>query len=65
VAAIEHADGERPWAVMAVESPGVKPGFRAVGVRVIPMTDHTVGITEDARRRLAVEYGQRVWLCYG
>jgi arginine N-succinyltransferase len=62
---VEHADGERPWAVLAVEIPGARPTFRALGTRVIPMGGEAIGITEDARRRLAVEDGQRVWLCFG
>ncbi|HET9621748.1 MAG TPA: arginine N-succinyltransferase [Kofleriaceae bacterium] len=70
VTTVDHADGERPWAVLATESAS-KPGFRAIGTRVIPMTgpvnggDAAVGITDDARRRLGVENGQRVWLCFG
>src|SRR4051812_43923287 len=55
VTTVEHADGERPWAVLAVETAGARPGFRAIGARVIPMSAHAVGITDDARRRLAVE----------
>jgi arginine N-succinyltransferase len=65
VTTVEHADGERPWAVLAVEAPGGRPCFRAIGARVIPMAADTIGITDDARRRLAVEDGQRVWLCFG
>ena len=65
VTTVEHADGERPWAVLAVETPGARPTFRAIGARVIPMNAQSVGITDDARRRLAIEDGQRVWLCFG
>ena len=65
VTTVEHADGERPWAVLATETAGAKPGFRAIGARVIPMAHDAIGITDDARRRLAVEDGQRVWLCFG
>src|SRR4029079_6162673 len=65
VTPVEHADAERPWAVLAVETTGAKPAFRALGARVIPMSQDAVGITADARRRLAVEDGQRVWLCFG
>ncbi|HEU4729293.1 MAG TPA: arginine N-succinyltransferase [Kofleriaceae bacterium] len=65
VTTVEHADGERPWAVLAVETPGARPTFRALGARVIPMSQNAVGIPDDARRRLAVEDGQRIWLCYG
>ena len=62
---VDIADGERPWAVMAVEGAGPAPRFRAIGARVIPMDGGEVGITDDARRRLGVEDGQRVWLTYG
>lgn len=65
VTTVEHADGERPWAVLAVEAPGLRPVFRAIGARVIPMSSDAIGITDDARRRLGVEDGQRVWLCFG
>jgi len=65
VTTVEHADGERPWAVLAVATPGAKPGFRAIGARVIPMANNEVGITDEARRRLSIEDGQRVWLCFG
>jgi arginine N-succinyltransferase len=62
VKVITDADGERPWAVMATEA-GKK--FRAIGARVIPLDAGVVGITEDARKRLEIEDGQRVWLTYG
>lgn len=61
---VEHVDSERPWAIIAVEGSG-RPGFRAVPARVIPMEAGVVGIAEEARQRLAVEDGQKVWLCYG
>ena len=62
---IEHADTERPWAMLAVELPNQRPQFRAIGTRVIPMDDDVLGITEDARKRLGVEDGQRVWRTFG
>jgi len=65
VTTVDQADGERPWAVLAVEAAGARPAFRAIGARVIPMAQDTIGLPEDARRRLGVEDGQRVWLCYG
>ena len=61
---VGDADGERPWAVMAVELPGQRPQFRAIAARVIPM-EGAIGITDDARKRLGVEDGQRVWLTFG
>lgn len=65
IRSIDVADSGRPFAVMAVELAGQRPQFRAIGARVIPMDDGTVGITDDARRRLGVEDGQKVWLTYG
>jgi arginine N-succinyltransferase len=59
---VEDADGERPWAILAVERAGQRPAFRATGARVIPMEDGSVGVTEETRRRLGVEAGEMVWL---
>jgi arginine N-succinyltransferase len=61
---VDLADGERPWAVLAVELAGQRPRFRAIGARVIP-TDHgEIGVPDEARRRLGVEDGQKVWLTF-
>jgi arginine N-succinyltransferase len=62
---VDLADGERPWAVLAVELPGQRPRFRAIGARVIPMEGGEIGVPDEARRRLGVEDGQRVWLTFG
>jgi arginine N-succinyltransferase len=62
VSHIDDADGGRPWAVVAVERPGQKPGFLACGARVIPASDGTVGVTADTRARLGIEAGDTVWL---
>ncbi len=64
VRTVGDADGERPWALLATELATQRPQFRAVATRVIPL-DHAIGITEDARKRLGIEDGQRVWLTYG
>ena len=64
VKVVGDADGERPWAVIAIEGTQ-RPQFRAIGTRVIPLEKDLVGITEDARARLNIEDGQRVWLTYG
>lgn len=61
-AAIDEA--ERPWALLAVELPGQRPQFRATTARALPL-DGAIGITDDTRRRLGVEDGQRVWLTHG
>jgi arginine N-succinyltransferase len=65
VRTIESADGERPWAVLAVELEGQRPRLRATGARVIPMDESEVGVPEEARRRLGVEDGQKIWLTFG
>jgi arginine N-succinyltransferase len=62
---VNAADGERPWAVLAVELEGQRPKFRAIGARVIPTGGGEVGVPDEARRRLGVEDGQKVWLTYG
>jgi arginine N-succinyltransferase len=64
VRTVGDADGERPWALLAVELPSQRPQFRAIATRVLPING-AVGITDDARKRLGVEDGQRVWLTYG
>ena len=65
VRSVDHADGERPWAVLAVQNGTSRPQFRAIGTRVIPMENGALGVTEDARQRLGIEYGQKVWRCFG
>lgn len=65
VSKVDHADAERPFAVLATELAGQRPQFRAIGTRVIPQDDGAVGITEDARKRLGVADGDQVWLTFG
>jgi arginine N-succinyltransferase len=62
---VDLADGERPWAMLGAELAQQRPQFRAVGTRVIPLEDGAIGVTEDVRKRLGVEDGQKVWLTYG
>jgi arginine N-succinyltransferase len=57
-------EGKR-WAILAVELPNLRPGFRAVGTRVTALEAGVVGLAEEARRRLGIEDGQKVWLSYG
>ena len=57
-------DGER-WAIIGVDLPAVRPRFRAIGTRVTPLANGAVGIAEEARRRLGIEIGQKVWLSFG
>src|SRR5436190_889234 len=59
---VDAAAGERPWAVLAVELEGQRPRFRAIGARVSPMDGGQIGVLDEARRRLGVEDGQKIWL---
>jgi arginine N-succinyltransferase len=65
VRTIGAADGERPWAVLAVELSGQRPKLRATGARVIPLDEDQVGVTAEVCQRLGVEDGQKVWLTFG
>ncbi len=65
VAAVEDADGERPWCVLAVERHGQRPQFRATGARIVPLDGGAIGVTADIRRRLGVEAGDTVWMAAG
>jgi arginine N-succinyltransferase len=60
-----EASGERRWAIVGLETPGARPGFRATGALVAQHTGGAVGLSEDVRNRLGVEVGQKVWLSYG
>jgi arginine N-succinyltransferase len=55
-------EGPRAWAIVAVETGGT---FRAIGARVTKLADNSVGLTDDACRRLGVEEGHAIWLSYG
>ena len=61
VLTVDNADGERPWAILAAERPDQRPGFRAIGTRIIPMEDGRYGITRDAAERLD-QGDAAVWL---
>ncbi len=54
-----------PWAIAGVELPNARPCFRAIGTRVEQIAPDTVGFSDDARRRLGIEDGHKVWLAYG
>jgi arginine N-succinyltransferase len=60
----EAADGRR-WAIVGVELPDARPRFRAVGALVGAPDPGTVVLAADARTRLGVEDGQKVWFSYG
>ncbi|MCL4226773.1 MAG: arginine N-succinyltransferase [Myxococcales bacterium] len=59
---VDDADGGRPWAILAVEHRGQRPGFRAVSARVIALDDGAVGVTADVRARLIAEGDDPVWM---
>jgi arginine N-succinyltransferase len=63
VRTIDAGDG-RKWAIVGVETASGKPAFRAIGTRVAPGGQDEVGMTEEGRRRLAIEDGQKVWIAY-
>jgi arginine N-succinyltransferase len=56
---------ERTWAVLAVELESQRPRFRAISARVALPESGEVGVADEARRRLGVEDGQKVWLTCG
>ncbi len=59
-----EGEGKR-WAILGHELVGANPAFRAIGTRVTALESGVIGLSEDARRRLAIEDGQKVWLSYG
>jgi arginine N-succinyltransferase len=59
ISAVDVADASRPRAIVASDQRG---HFRAVGTRVIPSDDATVGLPAAARQALEVEPGQEVWM---
>ncbi len=65
VAVRAHEPEGKRWAIIGLALPNTRPGFRAIGTRVAALEAGVVGLTEDARRRLGVEDGQKVWLSYG
>ena len=58
-------DGGRAWAIIAVDTPGQRPHFRSIGTRVTQLAPGVVGVSDDTRRSLGIEDGQKVWLSYG
>jgi arginine N-succinyltransferase len=60
-----EGDGEPRWAIVGLETPGARPQFRAIGAQVTPHGGGAVGLADEARARLGVEIGQKVWLSYG
>jgi arginine N-succinyltransferase len=61
---VETTTGEGTWTVLAVELPNQRPQFRAIAAKAT-VGATSVGITADARKRLGVEDGQKVWLTSG
>ncbi len=62
---VDHTDGERPWAILATERTDARPGFRAVGARVIPMDEGRYGVTRDVATRLGAIADEPVWIVLG
>ncbi len=60
----EQGSGEARWAIIGVDT-HVRPQFRAIAAHATPAGEGRVGLAPEARRRLGVEIGQAVWLCYG
>jgi len=63
----DDSGGERKWAIVGLESatPSTRAQFRAIGALVTAVGKSAVGITEEARARLGVDVGHKVWLSYG
>ena len=59
-----ETEGKR-WAIVGVELPEARPGFRAISTRVATPEAGVVALGTDARARLGVNDGQKVWLSYG
>ncbi|NVB78288.1 MAG: arginine N-succinyltransferase [Kofleriaceae bacterium] len=58
--------GERKWAIIGhVATVGGRQQFRAIGEKVLPVAKGAVALTDEARQRLGIEVGQKVWLSYG
>jgi len=55
----------RAWAIIAVDTPGQRPHFRAIGARVTQLEPGVVGLSDEALRALGIENGQKVWLSFG
>jgi hypothetical protein len=51
--------------VLAIEIEGQRPRFRAISARVTLLESGEIGVADEARRRLGVEDGQKVWLTCG
>jgi arginine N-succinyltransferase len=61
----EDAGGDRRWAIIGCETATPTSQFRAIGGLVAQHVNGAVGLSDDARARLGVEIGQKVWLSYG
>jgi arginine N-succinyltransferase len=62
LATVDAADLARPWAILAVEHPAPRPGFRAVSARIKAMDDGRFGVAGDVRARLGLEGDEPVWM---
>ena len=57
-------EGKR-WAIVAVQLPDARPGFRAIGARVATPEAGSLALSRADAGRLGVEDGQKVWFSYG
>lgn len=53
------------WAVVGLEVPEARPGFRAIGTRIGRIQEGIVELAAEACDRLGVREGETVWVCYG
>jgi arginine N-succinyltransferase len=58
----DPGEGDRVWAVLAVERPGQRPVFRATAAKVVLAADGSIGAPAAVRQRLGVEAGETVWI---
>ena len=55
---------DQRWAIVGIETPGARPGFRAVATK-ISASDGAVGLSESCQHELGVQPGHKVWLSQG
>lgn len=58
------SEAGRRWAIVGVQA-DTKPEFRAIGVLATPLGKDAIGLTADARARLGIQSGSKVWASYG
>jgi arginine N-succinyltransferase len=58
------AQGTARWAIIGLDASN-RPQFRAIAAHVAPDANGRIALPAEARKRLAIEVGQKVWLSYG